>query len=102
MVEWLLHNSLGLTWLCMCKKHGWKPDAEMVLADLDRRRADWRKKPESGEVALDALMPIHEGLEERWKYYVPQPIPDDAVASAPESIRDLKLLDQCSGMDIGK
>jgi hypothetical protein len=97
MVEWLLHNSLGLTWLCMCKKHGWKPDAEMVLDNLDRRRADWRKKREAGEVPRDALMPVDEGLEERWKYYVPQPIPDDAVTSAPESIHDLKLLDPACG-----
>jgi len=28
MVEWLLQNSLGLTWLCMCRKHGWTADAE--------------------------------------------------------------------------
>ena len=97
MVEWLLHNSLGLTWLCMCRKQGWNPDAELVLDDLDERRADWRAKREAGEVELDALMPIVEGLEDRWKYYVPQPIPDDAVASAPESIRDLKLLDPACG-----
>ncbi|MCU0660790.1 MAG: BREX-6 system adenine-specific DNA-methyltransferase PglX, partial [Myxococcota bacterium] len=114
MVEWLLHNSLGLTWLCMCKKHGWTADAtsppgplsmngegeseaESVLEALDRRRAMWREKRERGEVALDALMPVSEGLEDRWKYYVPQPIPDDAVASAPESIRDLKLLDPACG-----
>jgi len=97
MVEWLLHNSLGFMWLCMCKKHGWKPDAELVLDDLDRRRADWREKREKGEVALDELMPISEGLEDRWKYYVPQPIPDDAVESAPESIRDLKILDPACG-----
>jgi len=97
MVEWLLHNSLGLTWLCLCKKHGWTPDAELVLDDLDERRAAWRAKREKGEVALDALMPVSDGLEDHWKYYVPQPIPDDAVASAPTSIRELKLLDPACG-----
>jgi len=97
MVEWLLHNSLGLTWLAMCKKHGWPPDADLVLDDLDSRRADWRERREKGDVALDALMPIAEGIEDRWKYYVPQPIPDDAVTSAPDSIRDLKLLDPACG-----
>jgi len=97
MVEWLLHNSLGLTWLCMCKKNGWKPDAELVLDDLDKRREEWRGKREKGEVALDELMPISAGLEDRWKYYVPQPIPGDAVSSAPDSIRDLKLLDPACG-----
>ncbi len=97
MVEWLLQNSLGLTWLAMCQKHGWRPDAEDVLAELDRRRAEWRSKREAGEVALDALMPIHGALEDRWKYWVPQPIPDDAVEKAPASIRELKLLDPACG-----
>ncbi|MGB8932434.1 MAG: BREX-6 system adenine-specific DNA-methyltransferase PglX [Anaeromyxobacteraceae bacterium] len=97
MVEWLLQNSLGLTWLCMCRKHGWTPDADRVLPLLDARRADWRKQRDAGEVALDALMPIEGELEEHWKYYVPQPIPDDAVASAPDSIRTLRLLDPACG-----
>jgi hypothetical protein len=97
MVEWLLQNSLGLSWLCMCRKHGWTADAERVLPVLDARRAEWRKRREAGEVALDALMPIEGELEEHWKYYVPQPIPDDAVASAPDSIRAVKLLDPACG-----
>jgi len=97
MVEWLLQNSLGLTWLCICKKNGWTPDAERVLPVLDARRAKWRKQREAEEVALDALMPIEGELEGAWKYYVSQPIPDDAVAKAPESIRTLKLLDPACG-----
>jgi hypothetical protein len=97
MVEWLLQNSLGLTWLCICRKNGWAPDAERVLPALDARRAEWRKKREAGEVTLDALMPIEGELEDAWKYYVPQPIPDDAVAKAPDSIRTLKLLDPACG-----
>jgi hypothetical protein len=97
MVEWLLQNSVGLTWLSMCKRHGWRPHAEPVLAALETRRADWRRRREAGEVAADALMPIEAGLESAWKYYVPQPIPDDAVEKAPTSIRELKLLDPASG-----
>ena len=97
MVEWLLHNSLGLTWLCICKKNGWTADAEAVLPVLDARRADWRKKRDAGEVALDALMPTEGALESDWKYYVPQPIPEDAVAKAPASIREVKLLDPACG-----
>ena len=97
MVEWLLHNSLGLAWLCICKKNGWTPDAERVLTVLDDRRAEWRTKREAGEVALDALMPIETELEDAWKYYVPQPIPEDAVSTAPDSIRSLKLLDPACG-----
>ncbi len=97
MVEWLLQNSLGLTWLAMCKKQGWTAEAERVLPLLDARRADWRKKREAGEVALDALMPIEGELEDRWKYYVPQPIPDDAVEKAPEQVRDIKILDPACG-----
>ena len=97
MVEWLLQNSLGLTWLSMCKKHGWTADAETVLPALDARRAEWRAKRDAGEVALDALMPIEGELEDHWKYYVPQPIPDYAVEKAPASIRDVKLLDPACG-----
>ncbi|MDQ3367229.1 MAG: BREX-6 system adenine-specific DNA-methyltransferase PglX [Myxococcota bacterium] len=103
MVEWLLHNSLGQLWLAMCKKHGWTADVQRddrdgsVLDRLDARRADWRRQREAGEVALDALMPIAPGLEDRWKYWVPQPMPDDAVTSAPDSVRTIKLLDPACG-----
>ncbi len=103
MVEWLLHNSLGQMWLAMCRKHGWTADVERsdagrsMLDRLEARRADWRRKREADEVAKDALMPIESGLEERWKYWVPQPMPDDAISHAPESLRSLKLLDPACG-----
>jgi hypothetical protein len=99
MVEWLLQNTLGQMWLAMCKQHGWHAEAEAsgVLDRLEARRIAWRARREAGEVALDALLPIEPGLEERWKYWVPQPLPDDAVASAPASVRDLTLLDPACG-----
>jgi hypothetical protein len=97
MVEWLLQNSLGLTWLCICKRNGWVPDADRVLTALDARRGEWRKQREAEAVALDALMPIEGELEDAWKYYVPQAIPQDAVTNAPDSIRSLKLLDPACG-----
>jgi hypothetical protein len=97
MVEWLLHNSLGVTWLRMCKKKGWTADAEAVLPVLDTRRTEWRKKREAGDVALDALMPIKSEPEELWKYYVPQPIPENAVEKAPNSVREIKILDPACG-----
>jgi hypothetical protein len=97
MVEWLLHNSLGPTWFAICRRHGWRADVEDVLPGLEARRAEWRAKREAGEVALDALMPILSPLEERWKYYVLQDIPKEAVAAAPDSLRDLKLLDPACG-----
>lgn len=97
MVEWLLQNSLGVTWLAMCRKHGWTPDAERVFPALEARRAEWRERRARGEVPLDALMPIDGALEERWKYHVAQEIPDDAIAAAPDTLRDLKLLDPACG-----
>jgi hypothetical protein len=48
-------------------------------------------------VLADRLMPLHTDAERRWAYYVPQPIPDDAVAQAPESVRDIKILDPAVG-----
>ncbi|WP_437491948.1 BREX-6 system adenine-specific DNA-methyltransferase PglX [Sorangium sp. So ce1014] len=99
MVEWLLQNSLGLTWLAICRKpeNAWTPEAEAVLPVLEARRAAWRAKREAGEVALDALMPVEPGIESAWKYYVEQPIPEDAVAKAPPSIREVRLLDPACG-----
>jgi len=99
MVEWLLHNTLGQTWLAMCRKHGWTPEAEAdgTLDRLEDRRKAWRARREAGEVALDALMPIEGDDEARWKYWVPQPMPEDALGHAPESLRELRLLDPACG-----
>lgn len=97
MVEWLLHNSLGLTWLCMCKKNGWTPDADAVLPVLEARCAEWRAKRDAGEVTLEALMPMESELEDQWKYFVLQPIPDNMIEKAKTSIRDVKILDPACG-----
>ena len=99
MVDWLLQNSLGPMWLAMCKKHGWTPDAESTgtLDELEKRRVEWRAKRDAGEVELTDLMPLNSDLEKQWAYYVPQPIPDDAVEHANESVRDLKILDPAVG-----
>jgi hypothetical protein len=99
VVDWLLQNSLGPMWLAMCQKHEWTPEvqADGTLDRLEERRAEWRAKRASGEVALTDLMPLHTDAERRWAYYVPQPIPEDAVAQAPETVRELKLLDPAVG-----
>jgi len=99
MVEWALQNALGAMWLATCKRHGWVADVQHqgVLEDLDARRADWRARRDAGEVSADALLPTTEGLERRWRYYVPQPIPPDAIEQAPESFVGLKLLDPACG-----
>lgn len=97
MVEWLLQNSVGPTWLAMCRKNGWRAEADDVLPVLEDRRALWRQRREAGEVPPHALMPVAPGLEDRWKYYVPQDLPQAAVDAAPDSIRALKLLDPACG-----
>jgi len=99
MVDWLLQNSLGPMWLAMCRKHNWTPECESsgTLDALEQRRIEWRAKRDAGEVSLTELMPLHTDLERRWAYYVPQPIPDDAVEHAPETVRDLKILDPAVG-----
>ena len=99
MVDWLLQNSLDPMWLAICKKHGWTPDVEAdgTLATLEARRVEWRAKREAGEVSLTDLMPLHTDAERRWAYYVPQPLSDDAVAKASESVRDLKIIDPAVG-----
>jgi hypothetical protein len=99
MVDWLLQNSLGPMWLAICEKHGWTPEvqADGTLDRLEERRADWRARRASGEVALTDLMPLHTDEERRWAYYAPQPIPESAVAQAPETVRDLRLLDPAVG-----
>ena len=99
MVDWLLQNSLGPMWLAMCKKHGWTPEVEAdgTLQRLEDRRVAWRAKRDAGKVELTDLMPLETDAEKRWAYYVPQPIPDDAVEHAPDSVRDLKILDPAVG-----
>ena len=99
MVDWLLQNSLGRMWLAMCKKHGWTALAETdgTFARLAARQAEWRGKRDAGEVDATELMPLQNESEQRWVYHVPQVVPDDEVACAPDSIRKLKLLDPAVG-----
>ena len=96
MVDWLLQNSLGPMWLAMCKKHGWVADVEThgVLDALEARRVEWRKQHDADDVSL---MPLHSSIERRWAYFLPQSIPDGDVASTPESVRTLKILDPAVG-----
>ena len=96
MVEWLLQNSLGQQWLGICDRHNWIPEAQSdgTLARLEERRSDWRSRREAGEVALDALMPIETEMEERWKYWVRQPLVESQDL---ESIRSIKILDPACG-----
>ena len=99
MVDWLLQNSLGPMWLAMCRKQGWTPEVEAdgTLDRLEQRRIEWRAKRDAGEVSLTELMPLHTDAERRWAYYVPQPIPQDAIDHAPDSVWDLKILDPAVG-----
>jgi hypothetical protein len=99
MVDWLLQNSLGPLWLAICARHRWTPDAVSTgtLHTLEQRRVAWREQREAGLVSLTDLMPLHTPLEQRWAYHVPQPLPADAVRTAPASIRDLRLLDPAVG-----
>lgn len=99
MVDWLLQNSLGPMWLAMCRRHGWTPEVEAdgTLDRLDQRRVEWRAKRDAGEVSLTELMPLQTPAEQRWAYYVPQPIPQDAIDYAPQSVRELKILDPAVG-----
>ena len=99
MVDWLLQNSLGPMWLAMCKKNGWTPEVETdgTLERLEKRRTEWRAKRDTEEVSLTELMPLETEAERRWAYYVPQPISDDAIEHANDSVRDLKILDPAVG-----
>ena len=99
LVDWLLQNSLGPIWFAMCRKHGWTPDVEKdgTVNRLEQRRAEWRAKRAAGEVTLTDLMPLDNETERRWAYFVPQSISEDAVKHAPETLRNLKLLDPAVG-----
>lgn len=92
MVEWLLQNSLGFTWLCICQQHGWVPEARTALSVLATRRADW-----AGSDVLGAPPPGPNELEKQWQYYVQRPLPPAAVEQAPESVRALRILDPACG-----
>lgn len=99
MVEWLLQNSLGQTWLAICKKNGWTASVVVdgTLDKLEARRIEWREKRDKGEVELTDLMPIHGEQEDFWKYWVKQEMPEDAPGYAPNSLKELKLIDPACG-----
>jgi len=92
MVDWLLQNSLGPTWLAMCRKNGWTAEVEATgtLDRLEALREQWRKD-------LTQPMEVQGELEEAWKYYVKQPLPQAVVDAAPASVKDLKVLDPACG-----
>jgi len=58
MVEWLLHNSLGQTWLAICRKRGWTPavEAEGVLDRLENNLHGIDIDPRAVQIAAAALM----------------------------------------------
>ncbi len=99
LAEWMLHNTLGPLWLAICRRNGWVAEIEAsgALAALEARRGEWRERRISGAVGLTELMPCSTDLERRWAYYAPQPLPADAAAHAPDSVRDLRLLDPAVG-----
>jgi hypothetical protein len=94
MVEWLLQNSLGPVWRAICKKRGWLSALDRALPVLEQWRMAWRQKQRTGEHPADAPSPVD---QEAWKYLAAQPIPNESVDAAPESIRGLKLLDPACG-----
>jgi hypothetical protein len=100
MVDWMLQNSLGLTWFTLCKKHGWAPEVltNGTLQRLEERRIEWRVKRAAGEVSLTALMPLESEEERRWAYFLlEQEIPTEAIDLASASVRDWKILDPAVG-----
>lgn len=97
MVEWLLQNSLGDLWLEICRKNGWKAEAEDLFPALEERRAAWRAARARDEVPPTEPMPVAEGLEALWKWWVRKPAPEELPAGTPVSIRDVKILDPACG-----
>lgn len=108
VVDWLLQNSLGPMWLAICAKQGWIPEVveSGVFDSLEARRDSWRHHRETGQVQLDEIMPLYSDVERRWAYYMPQDIgdnpnkyrvPPEVVAQAPDSVRDLRLIDPAVG-----
>lgn len=99
MVEWLLQNSLNQQWLAICAKNDWTPQvkANGVLDNLKERRKEWREKREAGEVRPESMMPVNGEQEQQWKYWVSQPLLSETIEAAPQSIKDLKLIDPAVG-----
>jgi len=99
MVEWLLQNSLNNQWLAICEKNGWtcRAQSDGTLAALEKRRQEWRTKRNSGEIPPEAIMPIESDQEQKWKYWVKQPLPEAFIDSVPDSITELKILDPAVG-----
>lgn len=84
MVEWLLQNSVGAMWRAICRKQRWPCEADEALPRLEAMRAAGRV-----DIEDDAI--------DRWKYHVDVPLSAEFVDAAPESIRNLRLLDPACG-----
>jgi hypothetical protein len=85
-----------MIWLGLCEARGWVAEVQSdgMLKRLAERRREWRSQRERGEVALDGLMPIETEMEERWKYWVEQPLSAGCTLG---SIREIKIFDPACG-----
>jgi hypothetical protein len=75
-------------------------DDELMSLDGQLDDTDVLYEPDDDSLpgmSLTGLMPLYTDEERRWAYFVPQPIPDDAIQHAPASVRDLKILDPAVG-----
>ncbi|MEX2443109.1 MAG: BREX-1 system adenine-specific DNA-methyltransferase PglX [Alkalispirochaeta sp.] len=88
MVEWLVQNSVGAQWLAICRKNGWQPTATATLGRLQEKRESWDRP--------DEAIPI-EGDEEWWKFYVEQELTEETVATAPDRLDEVRILDPAMG-----
>lgn len=96
MVEWLLQNSLGNQWLAICKKNDWQTPSHGVITTLAAKRRDHNDRIARKELSEDTPLPI-DADEVYWQYYMQRELSAEEVASAPASIRDIKLLDPACG-----
>lgn len=96
IVDWLLQNSLAPMWLAICKKHGWSAESTVTIAEMQERREHWRSGRARGEIEATEPLALHSSAE-RWAFYVPKPISDAAAKQAPQSLRDLRILDPAVG-----
>ena len=99
MVDWILQNSLNNQWLAICDKNGWVPEAisQGTIEALKNRRLNWQRLRDNNEVSLESKMPIENDSEDRWKYWVEQSVTKEDVIGAPQSIREIKILDPAVG-----
>ncbi len=98
IIHFTLANTINRMWMIICQKNGWVPECQSsgLLQELKVKKNDWMQRRIRKEINDADVLPLSEE-EERWIYYVNQPIIQQDMVLDLQSIQDMKILDPACG-----